>query len=39
VTVDLVADHPLAWYPREGADSKSCAVDGESDFCSFTESL
>ena len=39
VAVDLVADHPLAWYPREGADSKSCAVDGESDFCSFTESL
>jgi len=39
VTVDLVADHPLAWYPREGADAESCSVDGEGNFCSFTDSL
>jgi len=39
VTVDLVADHPLAWYPREGADAESCSVDSEGDFCSFTDSL
>lgn len=39
VTVDLVADHPLAWYPREGADAEGCSVDGEGDFCSFTDSL
>ena len=39
VTVDLVADHPLAWYPREGADEKQCDVDGEGGVCSFTDSL
>src|SRR6056297_2879321 len=39
VTVDLVADHPLAWYPREGADAESCSDDSEGDFCSFTDSL
>jgi iron(III) transport system ATP-binding protein len=39
VTVDLVADHPLAWYPREAADSDSCSVDKDGDFCTFTESL
>ena len=39
VAVDLVADHPLAWYPREGADAEGCSVDGDSEFCSFTDSL
>jgi len=38
VTVDLVADHPLAWYPRQ-SDGEVCSVDGEKDFCSFTDSL
>ncbi len=42
VAVDLVADHPLAWYPREGATGgEFCSVgkNGSGDFCSFTESL
>jgi len=39
VAVDLVADHPLAWYPREGADAEGCSVDGDGGFCSFTDSL
>ncbi len=42
VAVDLVADHPLAWYPREGATGGefcSVAKNGSGDFCSFTESL
>jgi len=41
VTVDLVADHPLAWYPRPGVDSETrgCSVSENGDFCSFTESL
>ena len=42
VSVDLVADHPLAWYPREGATSgEFCSVgkNGSGDFCSFTDSL
>ncbi|MFW6321098.1 MAG: ABC transporter ATP-binding protein [Halohasta sp.] len=38
VTVDLVADHPLAWYPRE-SNGEMCSVGGEGDFCSFTDSL
>ncbi|ERH06889.1 MAG: ABC-type spermidine/putrescine transport system, ATPase component [Halonotius sp. J07HN4] len=41
VTVDLVADHPLAWYPRPGADADGarCSVSENGSFCSFTESL
>ena len=41
VTVDLVADHPLAWYPRPGIDETGdqCGVAADGDFCSFTESL
>jgi len=32
VTVDLVADHPLAWYPREGASEDDfCGISGEGD--------
>jgi ABC-type spermidine/putrescine transport systems, ATPase components len=32
VTVDLVADHPLAWYPREGASEDDfCGIAGEGD--------
>jgi ABC-type spermidine/putrescine transport systems, ATPase components len=38
VTVDLVADHPLAWYPRED-NGTVCSVGGDGDFCSFTDSL
>jgi iron(III) transport system ATP-binding protein len=38
VAVDLVADHPLAWYPRE-ENGTVCSVDGDGDFCSFTDSL
>jgi len=41
VAVDLVADHPLAWYPRPGADADNsrCSVADNGSFCSFTESL
>jgi len=41
VTVDLVADHPLAWYPRPGVDNgeQRCSVSDNGDFCSFSESL
>jgi iron(III) transport system ATP-binding protein len=41
VTVDLVADHPLAWYPRPGADADGarCSVSENGNFCSFTDSL
>jgi len=38
VTVDLVADHPLAWYPRE-ENGTVCSVSDDGDFCSFTDSL
>jgi len=32
VAVDLVADHPLAWYPREGADEDDfCGIAGDGD--------
>ena len=42
VSVDLVADHPLAWYPREGATGDAfCSVEtnGRGEYCSFTDSL
>ena len=42
VAVDLVADHPLAWYPREGATEDAfCSVgkNGSGEYCSFIDSL
>ena len=40
VTVNLVADHPLAWYPREREDGSFCSVTNASgDCCSFIDSL
>ena len=40
VAVDLVADHPLAWYPREGATADQfCSVTGDGSFCTLSETI
>jgi len=40
VSVDLVADHPLAWYPREGAKADQfCSVTGDGSFCTLSETI